>query len=175
MVNVEDKNPIEVIINNQKYTIIKRVSALTIPETYEPSTTNIEGIDVPSFTSTITNFTLVGLKNENGEPALYIYKDGKYTKYTEIKTSGIVLFPINSDKEIKGFTNEEIEINGNKVKAYKYKDNNEFYILYGVNIETGKEELYYYDAINNALAKYNENILNELNKKIDNYRSEERR
>ena len=169
VVNVEDKNPIEVLINNQKYTIIKRVSALTIPETYEASTTNIEGIDVPSFTSTITNFTLVGLKNENGEAALYIYKDGKYTKYTEIKTSGIVLFPINSDKEIKGFTKEEIEINGNKVKAYKYKDNNEFYILYGVNIETGKEELYYYDAINNALAKYNENILNDLNKKIDNY------
>lgn len=169
VVNVEDLNPIKVLINDKEYTIIKRASALTIPTTYEESTTNIDGVDIPSFTSTITNFTLVGLKDSEGNSGLYIYKDGKYTKYEEIKTSAVTLFPISSNNEIKYFTKEEIEINGIKVNAYKYKNNNDFYLLYGVNIETGKEELYYYDTSNNLLAKYDENLINDLSKKLDNY------
>lgn len=168
-INVEDKNPIEVVIDNEKYTVVKRVKSLEIPRTYEETTENINGIDVPAFKSTITNFTLIGLKNISGEVSLYLYDNGVYTKYTEINTSGIVIFPKETKNIPKDYTKTEIEINGIKVTAYKYKNQTNFYLIYGVNIETGKEGLYEYDTENSSIIKYNSTIIDELNKKIDNY------
>ena len=168
-INVEDKNPIEVVIDNEKYTVVKRVKSLEIPRTYEETTENINGIDVPAFKSTITNFTLIGLKNISGEVSLYLYDNGVYTKYTEINTSGIVIFPKETKNIPKDYTKTEIEINGIKVTAYKYKNQTNFYLIYGVNIETGKEGLYEYDTENSSIIKYNSAIIDELNKRIDNY------
>lgn len=168
-INVEDKNPIEVVIDNKKYTVVKRVKSLEIPRTYEETTENINGIDVPAFKSTITNFTLIGLKNISGEVSLYLYDNGVYTKYTEINTSGIVIFPKETKNIPKDYTKTEIEINGIKVTAYKYKNQTNFYLIYGVNIETGKEGLYEYDTENSSIIKYNSTIIDELNKRIDNY------
>lgn len=168
-INVEDKNPIEVVIDNEKYTVVKRVKSLEIPRTYEETTENINGIDVPAFKSTITNFTLIGLKNISGEVSLYLYDNGVYTKYTEINTSGIVIFPKETKNIPKDYTKTEIEINGIKVTAYKYKNQTNFYLIYGVNIETGKEGLYEYDTENSSIIKYNSTIIDELNKRIDNY------
>lgn len=168
-INVEDKNPIEVIIDNEKYTVVKRVKSLEIPRTYEETTENINGIDVPAFKSTITNFTLIGLKNISGEVSLYLYDNGVYTKYTEINTSGIVIFPKETKNIPKDYAKTEIEINGIKVTAYKYKNQTNFYLIYGVNIETGKEGLYEYDTENSSIIKYNSTIIDELNKRIDNY------
>lgn len=168
-INVEDKNPIEVVIDNEKYTVVKRVKSLEIPRTYEETTENINGIDVPAFKSTITNFTLIGLKNISGEVSLYLYDNGVYTKYTEINTSGIVIFPKETKNIPKDYTKTEIEINGIKVTAYKYKKQTNFYLIYGVNIETGKEGLYEYDTENSSIIKYNSEIIDELNKRIDNY------
>ncbi len=168
-INVEDKNPIEVVIDNEKYTVVKRVKSLEIPRTYEETTENINGIDVPAFKSTITNFTLIGLKNISGEVSLYLYDNGVYTKYTEINTSGIVIFPKETKNIPKDYTKTEIEINGIKVTTYKYKNQTNFYLIYGVNIETGKEGLYEYDTENSSIIKYNSTIIDELNKRIDNY------
>lgn len=168
-INVEDKNPIEVVIDNEKYTVVKRVKSLEIPRTYEETTENINGIEVPAFKSTITNFTLIGLKNISGEVSLYLYDNGVYTKYTEINTSGIVIFPKETKNIPKDYTKTEIEINGIKVTAYKYKNQTNFYLIYGVNIETGKEGLYEYDTENSSIIKYNSTIIDELNKRIDNY------
>lgn len=168
-INVEDKNPIEVVIDNEKYTVVKRVKSLEIPRTYEETTENINGIDVPAFKSTITNFTLIGLKNISGEVSLYLYDNGVYTKYTEINTSGIVIFPKETKNIPKDYAKTEIEINGIKVTAYKYKNQTNFYLIYGVNIETGKEGLYEYDTENSSIIKYNSAIIDELNKRIDNY------
>lgn len=168
-INVEDKNPIEVVIDNEKYTVVKRVKSLEIPRTYEETTENINGIDVPAFKSTITNFTLIGLKNISGEVSLYLYDNGVYTKYTEINTGGIVIFPKETKNIPKDYTKTEIEINGIKVTAYKYKKQTNFYLIYGVNIETGKEGLYEYDTENSSIIKYNSTIIDELNKRIDNY------
>ena len=168
-INVEDKNPIEVVIDNEKYTVVKRVKSLEIPRTYEETTENINGIDVPAFKSTITNFTLIGLKNISGEVSLYLYDNGVYTKYTEINTSGIVIFPKETKNIPKDYAKTEIEINGIKVTAYKYKNQTNFYLIYGVNIETGKEGLYEYDTENSSIIKYNSTIIDELNKRIDNY------
>lgn len=170
-VNVEDKNPIEVVIDNVKYTIVKRASTLTAPNTFKESTTTINGIEVPSFISDITKYTLVGLKSETGETNLYIYDNtnNTYTLYKELKTNGITLFIKEPKETLKNFTKTNLSINEQKVNAYTYKDSDNFYIVYGVNIETGLEGYYQYDKTNNAFIKYDNSLLNNLNKRIDNY------
>lgn len=86
-VKVEDTNPIEVLVDGIKHTVVKRESSLKAPSNYEKTTVKINGIEVPGFKNTITNFTLVGLKNQEGELNLYIYdeKENTFTLYNEIK------------------------------------------------------------------------------------------
>ena len=112
-VNVEDKNPIEVVIDNVKYTIVKRASTLTAPNTFKESTTTINGIEVPSFISDITKYTLVGLNSETGETNLYIYDNtnNSYTLYKELKTNGITLFIKEPKETLKNFTKTNLSIN----------------------------------------------------------------
>ena len=155
-VNVEDKNPIEVVIDNEKYTVVKRGSTLVSPSTYEEVKETINGIEVPAFKSSITNYVLVGLKNSSGEAKLYVFDkmNDTYTLYREIKTSGITLFPKESKKELKGFVKETITLNEEKINAYRYKNSKDFYVVYGVNIENNVEGFYQLDTTNNSFVKY---------------------
>lgn len=170
-VNVEDKNPIEVVIDNEKYTVVKRVSTLTAPSTYEEIKETINGIEVPAFKSNITNYVLVGLKNSSGEAKLYVYDstNDSYTLYREIKTSSITLFPKETKDIPSGFVKEVITINGEEVRAYKYKDSKDFYIVYGVNIENNSAGFYQIDIENNSIIKYDSSVIDSLNKKVENY------
>ena len=65
-VSITDPNPIEIELNNEKYTLVKTNKKLVKPEGYEESTININGTDIPSYTSNITKFTIVGIKDEKG-------------------------------------------------------------------------------------------------------------
>ena len=52
---------------------------------YEETTIKIGEEEVPGFYNKSTDTYLVGLKNEEGEIKLYIYKDEKYTLYKEFR------------------------------------------------------------------------------------------
>lgn len=170
-VNVEDKNPIEVTIDGKKYTVVKRASTLTAPATFEPATERINDIEVPAFKSKITGYTLIGLKGEDGTQSLYIYdaEYNKYTLYTELKTEGMLLFPKTAPTSPKYYKQTKVTINGTEVDAYQYDGVKDYYLVYGVNIETGTEGFYQYDMVNNTITRYNDKIINELTKKNENF------
>jgi len=170
-VNVEDKNPIEVTVDGKKYTVIKRAKALTAPKTFEATTVQIDGVEVPAFKSNITNYILVGLKSDDGTGGLYIYDStyNTYTLYNELKTEGLLIYPKKAKATPDYYKLTKITINELEVEAYQYDGINDYYLLYGVNIETGEEGFYQYDMINNTITRYNDKIINELAKKNENY------
>lgn len=170
IVKVEDTNPITTIINNKKYTVVKRKSNLTIPNTYEETTILIEDIEIPAFVSNITNFTLVGLKDESGNISLFLYdkENNKYSIYKEIKTTGIVIYPMEPKSIPSGYKKVTISINDMEVVAYK-STSDEFYLLYGTNIENNKTDFYEYDKVNNTMSRYNGSEIEELTKRNENY------
>lgn len=185
-INVEDENPIETIIDGITYTVVKRGSTLTAPSTFEPTTQMINGIEVPAFKSNITNFVLVGLKTKEGTPNLYIYNenDNSYTLYRELKTEGTLVFPTKAKVVPDNYKKVNITINGEEVEAYEYTaksnkgfikklnaevKNNGFYLIYGINIETGEEDFYQYDAKLNTLSRYNKNLIDTLTVENKNY------
>ena len=118
---VKELSPIEVTINNKKYTIIRKKEQLPkISSTYEEATINIDENEVPALKSNITNYTLI--------------KQAKIT------------------------------INEKKILAYKC--NNSYPIFVGMNIETGKVNLYSYDKEENTVQIFNGNVTQQTNEDI---------
>lgn len=142
-VNVLDQNPIEVTVNNKKYTVVKESKNLTKPELFEEETIKIGEFDIPAFKNETTGYTLVGLKDEDGNISLFIYNDGKCQSYDEYLTKRLTLvFKTPSDR-IKGFTSKTVTINEKEVSAFT---DGKVTLVYAVNLEDGKEAYYNYDG-----------------------------
>ena len=169
--SVIDPNPITVKdIKNNELVVVKRKALLTAPESYKETTTSINNQEVPAFTSEITNFILVGLKNNEGKIDLYIYDKEKntFTKYTELKLNELVLLPMESDS-YKNYIKTTVKIDEDEIDAYKYKEDSKFAIIYALNTENGEKNYYKYDLKNNTVTFIDDEIEKELNSKIQTY------
>ena len=170
--SVVDPNPIKVKdINNNELVVVKRESLLTPPTSYEQTKTTINNQEIPAFMSEITNFILVGLKDNEGNINLYIYDKDKntFTKYTELKLNELILLPIIKNETYKDYIKTKIKINEIEVDAFKYKENSKFAIIYALDTSDGKENYYKYDLSNNTVTFIDEEVEKELNSKLQTY------
>ena len=87
------KNPIEVTMNEQKYTVVKKIKDLTMPDSFEETTINIADQEIPGFYNEQADIYLVGLKDDEGNSGLYIYNEEKhsYTLYQELKANNTII------------------------------------------------------------------------------------
>ena len=81
VINVVDQNPINVNVDNINYTIIKLRNNYNCPELFTESEIVIDNIPIPACTNELINYTLVGLKQEDGKVVSFKYDNGKYTLY----------------------------------------------------------------------------------------------
>ena len=155
---VKEKDPIKVFINNEELTVVRKKANLKTPNnSYKETTLSINNEEVPALYSDITKYTLVGLKDKDGNINLYIYNeiDKSYTLYKELTFKALSLYIINDDSKIpNGYTKTIITIDNEKVAAYKFPENNDFYLVYGMNIESGKVALYQYDSTDGTLQRF---------------------
>ena len=142
-VNVLDQNPIEVTVNNIKYTVVKESKNLTKPELFEETTIKIGEFDIPAFKNETTGYTLVGLKDESGNISLFIYDDGKYQSYDEYLTKRLTLVFKTPSKRLNNFTSKTITLNEKEISAFT---DGKVTLVYAVNLEDGKEAYYKYDG-----------------------------
>ena len=171
--NVKEVNPIIVEINNKKYTVVKRKSALTAPDNFKETTVVINNEDIPAFYNEITDYTVVGLKDEKGNIGLFIYDldSGKYTKYQELNFNSNKIFLLDATKIPKGLKETTIKINEKELKAYKFDDNSIYYIVYGINLNTGNKDFYMYDSEEYTIQRYDTTMIDKLTKEKDRYLS----
>jgi hypothetical protein len=141
--------PINVKTEDDKdLSVVRKREQLKAPNSYftESTITLNEKDEIPAYEYNNNNvkITLVGLKDAEGNISYYRFEDNKYYPYNEIKTKAVILI----SKEIKdipeGYKEKEVTINEVKYKAYQ-KDGSKKYVIYGMNLETGKEKLYEYD------------------------------
>lgn len=162
-VSVTDENPIKVNVLNEEYTILKTSRNLEIPSLYNETTMEIDGNTIPCFVNEKTGITLVALKNNYGVIDFFIYEDGNYTKYVEITSDNLIIMPLNSSLNLKGYTEEEITINDNKVKAYHYKKlNNGYYVLEAKNLEDNTVNKYLYNSKDNTFMLFDEEVYQSI-------------
>lgn len=165
---VEDKNPIKVTVDGLEYTLIKKESALPELDTYTKKEITINDAKIPALYNETTNFTLVGLKSQDGTVSLFIYNetDNTYTPYNEIKVDGLRFYPITTDKKLEGYIETEIEINDLKIKCFKIDKNSKYAIIYGMNVETGETGFYSYEETENTLQKYTDENTKKYEEKL---------
>ena len=175
IVTVKDPNPITVKINDNEYTVVKRESKLEAPKNFEKTTVTINDQNIPGFYNETNDFTLVGLKDTEGNINLFIYdkENNEYKPYSETILNQSKIYPLPLDKEIKGYTKSTITINNIEFEAYE-NDNKEFYIIHAKDLETGKDNYFTYDKINNTIIRFHEeeqkqDELKECNDKNQEY------
>lgn len=167
-INVEDQNPINVTIDNKNYTVVKNEELLTAPLTFTDAKITINDIEIPAFTNTISDITLVGLKDEQGNIKLFVYNNGKYSKFNEMNLKSYLLIPVAFDKKLD-LIKTSVTINGEEMEAYKYSEKSDFVIINAKNLEDGTTNLYLYDTKNNTASLYDETFINETNETLRNY------
>lgn len=166
---VEEYNPIKVTVDGEEYTVVRKKSLITPPNNYKETTIKINGEDVPAYTSDVTKYTLVSLKDSNGKQNFYVYENENYTLYREFGFGRVVLYPLTLDKIPDGYHEVNITYNNEDIKAYKYSDISKYALIYGMNIETGEIHTYMYDANEDTLQIYNDEVIKKLEEKNNIY------
>lgn len=116
----------------------------------------------------------------------YIYNEdnNSYTLYREIKTEGTLIFPTKAKVVPDNYKKVNITINDEEVEAYEYSKSSSkgilkklnaavngdgFYLIYGVNIETGEEDFYQFDSKLNTLSRYNKELIDSILQENKNF------
>lgn len=172
-VNVKELDPINVTVDDKEYTVIRKNDVLEPPAGYEETTVKIGDEDVLAYTNDKTKYTLVGLKDEDGNGAWYIYDEKKdtYTPYVFYNFNGVSLITLDMPKNLipDGFVKSSFEYNDERVEGYKYKSNSQFYLIYGMNSETGEKGLYMFDKKEGTVQRFNDEIADIYKDKVDLY------
>ncbi|MBE6146186.1 MAG: cadherin-like beta sandwich domain-containing protein [Firmicutes bacterium] len=172
VINVTRKelNPIHVDVDGFNYTVVRKADVLEAPTYYSSTEIEIDGEMVPAFNSDITGYTLVGLKDEEGNIDLYRYTDTGYVLYKQIGTEGLVFIPGTNEKLITGYEqSKNITINNVNVKVYVDNSNSDYVLVYGMNASNGKSNWYIYDTLEGTFQRYEEKIITEEKKDKDIY------
>ncbi len=164
VVNVIDQNPINVTVDDKTYSIVKLKDNFKCPELYTDKEIVIENIPIPACYNEKINYTLVGLKSEDGTIESFIYNNGKYEKYNELMGNSLRIVILEADDDLIGLKKTKSLINGTSYSAMTFENTSTSYIVYGLNVATGKKDYYIYDSINKTFALYDTKPLEELSK-----------
>lgn len=167
-VDVKDLNPILASVSGTDYTVVKKLELLTAPVGYTESTILIDGIEVPAYKSEMTGYTIIGLKDGDGLVDMFIYDEGTntYTPYREIKGASLTLYPKEMENIPDGFTKDKVLINEVEYEALKSVYDDEFFLIYAMNVENGETSYYIYDKDSSSFAKYDATIYEAM--KLEN-------
>ncbi len=170
-VNVIDQNPINEQVNGTDYTVVKLKEQLEIPNYYTETTVKMGEFDIPAFYNENTGYTLIGLKDLEGNVHLHIYDEStqSYTLYNEIKFQGLTIMPLDLKEKLEGYEEYTESLLDTEIKVLKYNKDSKFYVLYGVNILTGEEGFYKYDSVNESLIAYDDEMVQTFNEEKQLY------
>ena len=184
-IDVLELEPLKVAIDNIEYTIIRNKEDLPkISEYFLPKEITIKDTKVDGYHNDVLGYDLIALKDNKGNIEYYIYKNGKYTLYKEYTIGGTTLQVL--DKKVKkGLKKASFKYDGDDIIGYQEVkmnllkntyalDNNDitgnqFYLFYAKNVETGKENLYQYDALEKTVQRYNLEVLDMYKKNSSTY------
>lgn len=169
---VKELSPVNVKVNDKEYSVIRKEGVLEAPEGYEKTSVTINNEEILAYKNEITKYTLVGLKDSEGNNNYYIYneEEDSFTLYQELHFSKLTLIL----KEYKGkvpdnYKKTLIAINEEEIPAYKIKESSDYAIIYGMNVDTGEENLYLYDGVEHTIQRYNDEEVNIYKNKANNY------
>lgn len=169
---VKELSPINVIVDKKNYTIVRKKDGLTVPSDYTETTVIIGEEEVLAYYNEHTKYTLLALKDNTGDINFYIYNASKnsYSLYKEALFDQVKLSLLEyTGKVPNGYFKTTVKIGDNEITAYKLNKTSKNVLIYGVNINTGKANLYMYDRDENTIQKYYDEEVITMNSKLNSY------
>lgn len=156
VVNVKEKDPINVKVNKDNLSVVRKTDELTdlIKDYYVDTTVKINDEEVPAYKIEALDITLVALKDEKGNIKFYIYDDGEYTLYQELGSDLLTIHLLDNGKIPPNYKKYTVNIDGEEYTVYKLNKKSKYYLVYGENVETGKKGLYLYDSVDKTIQRY---------------------
>lgn len=162
VVNVIDQNPINVKVDNTNYTVIKLRSNYTCPDLFTESEVTIDSFQIPACVNEKINYTLVGLKKEDGTVENYVFNNNTYTKYIETIGTSLKIILLDYNNDLDGLEKTKETIDDIEHDVFKYSSNSKNYVVYGMNVETGDKDFYVYDTVNKTFSLYDTTELDDV-------------
>ena len=175
VVNVYRKelDPIKVNFNNKEYSVVRKSDELKELDSFNPTTINYEGTDVPALESEVTKIKLLGLKDDSGNIIMVIYDSNKLVKeYIELSGILVKVVPeeLKESDEFKYYIKNKVKINGYEINGYLLNNDSKEIIFYGLDILTGKKNYYRYNKADESIQLYDNELGANLNEKLQNYK-----
>ena len=160
---VEEQSPIIVKINGKKYTVIKKLINIDVPNGFKEKTIKIKDNEVDAFYNEKLKYTIVGLKDEIGNILLYKYnaKTNSYTKYSPITGGSLNIIVLDSERKNIPYRYRKCKFkyNDETIEGYCLNEKSDFRVIYGINVETGEKDFYLCDLKDNTVQRfYNEQV-----------------
>ena len=181
-INRKELNPIEVNVNGKKLFVVRKTDGLEVPNYYVSETDTYssanyiteEGVDneIPVFKSEISGYTLIALKDEDGNVEFYIWDKvtDSYRLYTELGSNNIFIVVEVPDKLLdEAKKKKNLTINNKEVEVYKLNYTDDYVLIYGMNAETGEKNWYKYDIKEKTFQRYDNGLVSEYEKKLAKY------
>jgi len=142
----KELEPVSVSVGGKDYMLVRNAKALEEHYGFTLSTITYNGYeDVPALVNDTINYTIVGLK-DNDTVKMFIYDNGVITQeYIELKDGNTIITPLEmKDSEIfsKHYSLEDLTAN---VGAKCYKINDNYKIIYALDIISGESNYYLYN------------------------------
>lgn len=157
---IVEEEPIKIKVDEKELELVTKEDELPeLKVEHDVIDLNINDRNVKAYRIDSISYILVGLKDENNVVTLYKYdsykqeeKPDKYTLYQELVSDNVSIVLKDAPSIPYGYTKDTIKINELDVNVYKKEDG--FYLVYGMNIKTGKESFYTYDKEENTFQRY---------------------
>lgn len=173
---VQDRNPIIKEIAGENYTVIKRASTLTKPDSFIDTKVIMNEVEIPAFINETLNLTLIGLKDNQGNIGLYKYNPSttECEEYSSLNSKSQTIILEETVEEKYGFTKEKIKIQEKDYTVYQSNYNKDYVLFYGTDLETGKKNWYLYNIQEESIQLYMEDMVKQLetdhDKKLNEYK-----
>ena len=171
--NVKEYDPITIRIGKKNYTVVRKFKDLPEVDLFEQSEVEIGDEKVEGYYNEKLNIYLIGLKDEEGNIALYTYDEQtkEYMEYRWITVGGITLYLKEADNKPENFKKYKTTIRNTKVDIYKINKKEKIGLVYGTNVATNHTGYYLYDEQEETLARYYNKEVEIYKDKIENYRN----
>ncbi len=157
---VEELNPIEIEVDGQKYNLIRKTDQITCPSLFLIKTIEYKEEEIPACFNEKNDLTLLVVRDEE----LRYFVLDSLIEYREIKNKLFVFFNLEFPEDIiipDGYQKVKLTIDGHEVNGYRNDQFQDFYLIYGINIETGNKGIYQYDQKENTMQRFNFEIKDE--------------
>lgn len=167
---VEELDPIELTINDKKYTVVRSKKAITFTNNlFNETTISIKGEEVPAFYNEMTNTTIICVKDEEGNVSYLRVVNDEYYEYKDLSYGNLNIMLLDPNEIPYGYISKEIEFGEKHYTGYVINDTSRFVLIYGINLENGNKGFYSFDNYENTLQRFDMDALNIYKSQMSQY------